>query len=467
MAVETDAESPGEWDSSELTEFVHGVTYDRCPPDAIETARLSIVDTIGVSLAGVGEPSVEKAAAYADATSAVGDASVPGREGDYAPEFAGLLSGVQGHALDFDDVTYTYPIHPSVTIVPTLFAVGETVGATGEELLAAYVAAFEFEIRVPGGIGIEMLEADLHPTAVAGVFGSVVAAGKLRGLSHEELRHAIGIVASLSSGSSANFGTMTKPLHAGVANRNGILAADLAARGFTANPDVLDEPTGPWPGTFEDYDLQEACADLDETWYAAEGIGIKRYPSCGITHAAIDATSRIREAVDDEVVVPDEVESIRVQSTPAATDQLRYVVPEEPLHGKFSMYYTVATALLDGTVELNHFTEDAIERPEVHDLMDRIDFEVDDDLAAGSYIGGSLPSRVTVTTTGGRVERELVEQPSGTPENPLSEDEVEEKFASCASRALPEDSVETVYEQLVSLADCGDVRDITANLHPS
>lgn len=443
--------------TAELVDFVLGLDFETCPDAAIETAEQSILDTIGVVLGGVDSSCSQIGVAYVDDVAADGPSHVPGRGGTYPPEFAAFLTGVQGHALDFDDVTYTFPIHPSVTIVPTLLALGEATGSNGRDLIATYVAAFEFEIRVAGGVGSDLLAGRLHPTAVVGVFGSLAAAARLLDLDRDEFRRAIGIVASLYGGSTANFGTMTKPLHAGRANENGIRAAKLAKRGFTGNGAVLEGPTGPWPACFDGYHIGEWADDLGERWYASDGIGIKRYPSCGCTHAAIDAASTIADDLGG--VTPDDVEAIEVRSVPAAVEQLRYDVPRTPLEGKFSMHYCVASALTDGTVTLSHFTEEAVDRPEISQLSHLVDFEVDEDLGDGSYVGGSMPSRVTVTTAD-EERTATVTEPSGTPGNPIPRTELDRKFRACAERALTEEQTEEALRRLDGLRDCEDASEI-------
>jgi 2-methylcitrate dehydratase PrpD len=457
----TDEQTAVESAGDDLVSFVYDLEFEDPSREAIEMAKKCFLDTVGVAIAGSQEPAAHIATDYLDAVGADGDSSTLAGESTFAPQHAALLNGVQGHALDYDDVCYYgYGFHPSVTIVPTLLAAGEEVGASGEELLTAHVAAFEFEMRITGGIGGLLQKHGYHTTPSVGTFGSTVAAGRLLGLERDELRHAIGIAGSLYSGLTANFGTMTKPLHAGLANQHGLQAAMLAERGFTANDDLLELPTGPWIDLFDGFDLEAATDDLGERWYTGDGIGIKIYPACGCTHGGIDAA----RALHDRGVDTADIESIRVYSKESARDMLRYDDPDTGLEGKFSMQYTVAAALTDGMVTLDHVTAEAVARPELQALVDVTEFDTDPDLETDGYMDGGFPGRVIVTTTDGETHEETVLTPTGTPEVPTSDEELERKFDSCVGRVLGDDRAEAAFDRLQGLETVADINDVTATL---
>lgn len=457
----TTSEQRAHGDSSgeKLLSFVYDVDPDDPPNEAMEMARKCLVDTVGVAIAGSEEPATRIVDEYVDVVGADGEATVLGRDATRSHIHAALSNGVQGHALDFDDVCYYgFGLHPSVTIVPTLLAAGETAGSSGEELLSAFVATFEFEIRVAGGAGGALQKHGYHPTAVVGTFGSTVAAGRLLGLDREQFGHAVGIASSLYSGLTANFGTMVKPLHAGLANQNGMQAALLAERGFTANDAVLEESTGPWPDLFEEFDLSATTDDLGERWYTADGIGIKIYPACGCTHGSIDAARAVHDQLEDG----DTVESVRVYSTEAARDMLRYDSPETGLEGKFSMQYCVAAALRDDMVTLDHFTDESVAREDLRSLVDVVEFRVEPELASGGYIDGGFPGRVVVTTDTDRTLEETVRTPTGTPEVPTSDAQLKRKFLDCAARGVEDERASDAYDALSEIRDVSDVTEVTA-----
>lgn len=448
--------------TAELLEFVRGLEYRDCPTAAIRMAKKCIADTVGVTMAGVNEPPAEIVRDYVSALAADGEATVIGQESTFPPEYAALVNGVQGHAIDYDDVTYyTFSLHPSVTLVPTLLSVGEETHATGEELVAAFVAGFESEIRMPGGVGGQLMENGYHPTPVVGTFGSTVVAAKLFGLSDEHTRHAIGIAASLYSGLTENFGTMTKPLHAGLPNLNGIRAVNLAKRGFTANDRIMENPSGPWLYPYEEYNLAEWTADLGDTWYTAQGIGIKIYPTCGCTHGGIDAARDIHEGIDDGATI----ESITTYSTPAGHDQLKYHDPQTPLEAKFCMEYCVAAGLIDGNVNLAHFTEESVQRADIQQLVDRSDHRQDESLAADGYVSGGFPARVEVALTDGQTITREVLQPTGTADVEVTDDELETKFRNCVRKGGGEEAMaDELFDSLMDIEAVEDINSLTGQM---
>lgn len=446
--------------SQELFSFAHGLEFEDCPPAAIEMARNCIIDTVGVMLAGVPEDAARIVREHVDSFAPQGQATAIGHRQGFSLQHAALINGVQGHALDYDDVSYyTFGFHPSVTIVPTLLAAAEHTGTTGKELLTTFVAAFELEIRIPGGIGGRLQKYGYHTTPVVGSFGSATAASRILGLSLEEFRHAAAISASLYCGISANNGTMVKPLHAGLANRNGLQSALLAQRGFRANDRLFDDQTGPWHGFLEDYNLAEWTQDIGSHWYAEEGIPIKVYPSCGCTHCAIDAARSIREQLPGEPD-PDQIRSIEVYSTPAAWETLRYHDPTTPLEGKFSMEYCVATALSEGNVSRDHFTADAVGRERTKEFKERTTFHADEDMAEGGFVGSGFPARIVVTTSDGVTYEETMASPTGSPDKPISDATLKEKFVECSNQVLTEDEISTVYERLLNIETMDDVGSI-------
>lgn len=200
-----------------------GVQY--CPPESIETAKQSIIDPVGVTIAEVGEPSPETVTDYVAGIATDGDATAISQHSTYPPQYAALIKSIQDHTIDYDNVCYyTFALHPSVTLVPTLPAVGEKVDTSGTILISAFVAEFESEIRITGGVGGALQDDGDHLTTIIGTFGTAMTAAKLLNLPRDQTRHALGTAASLYSGVAENYGTMTKPLHAEMANQNGIRA---------------------------------------------------------------------------------------------------------------------------------------------------------------------------------------------------------------------------------------------------
>ena len=272
------------------------VTYDTLPDKAIYWAKLGILDTVGVALAGSAEFAVSILARSIGASA--GSSLVFGVRRRVAALDAALINGTAAHVLDFDDCNNTFGGHPSAVMVPALLALADEFNFSGRQCIAAYVAGFEMECKIALGDNYYQYARGWHPTATMGIFGVATACAHLMGLDAAQMATALAIAGSMASGVKANFGTMTKPLHVGHCARNGMLAALLAREGFTANSAVFEHQQGYFaafngPGN---YDLS-IIVDL---WgkpfdIVLPGIAFKQYPCCGSTHPAIDALGVVVE----------------------------------------------------------------------------------------------------------------------------------------------------------------------------
>src|SRR5262245_42478788 len=225
----------------ELAKRIHAFSYQGLPQAAVESAKIGILDTVGVTLAGSLEPCARIARRV---SAAPGPALLFGTTQRLSVTDATLVNGVAAHALDFDDCNNTLGGHPSVPILPGLFALADAMPVRGRDLIAAYVAGFETETRIARAVNLHHYDKGWHPTATLGVFGAAAAVSLLLALTEEQTATALAIAASLSSGLKANFGTMTKPLHIGRCAQNGVLAAMLAREGMTASHDAFEHTQG-------------------------------------------------------------------------------------------------------------------------------------------------------------------------------------------------------------------------------
>jgi 2-methylcitrate dehydratase PrpD len=275
--------------ANELARRVSVFRYDGLPAAAVEWAKTGILDTVGVTLAGSLEPCARIALRVCTGT---GPALVFGSAQRLSVADAALVNGTASHALDFDDCSNTLGGHPSVPILPGLFALADATAVNGRDFIAAYVAGFETETRIARAVNFHHYDKGWHPTATLGVFGATAAASRLLELTEDQIATALAIAASFSSGLKANFGTMTKPLHVGHCARNGVMAAMLAREGMTAGHDAFEHRQGFFnvfngSGNYDaDAVLRDWAAPLD---IVTPGIAIKSYPCCGSTHPAIDA----------------------------------------------------------------------------------------------------------------------------------------------------------------------------------
>ena len=420
----------------QLSAYIVSLSYREIPADVVETITRAFVDTVGVTIAGsmdgTGPIASDRVGPDPDSATA---ADLLGVSSALPPESIALQVGTASHALDYDDLSWAMDGHPSVTLVPPLLALLGEGSIDGRDLITAYAAGFEVETAIAAPISPDHYEAGWHATATFGTFGATAAAASLLGLNGQQTTHALGAAASMVSGLKRNFGTMTKPLHAGLAARSGVTAARSALEGLTADPSAISGPGGFWdlyggstPGEFS----------IGESWELQKtGIHVKAYPSCYFTHTAIAATLELTADLD-----PAAIERISVKASRGAADALQHPAPETGLEGKFSMPHAVATAAVRDRVTIDSFSQTAIEDPEIQSVRERVEFETDQTLPYDSHA-----AVVSVET-------------AGTHEDPLTDAELKTKFDECTVPVLGReeaDRLHALFESLPSQRDIGAV----------
>jgi 2-methylcitrate dehydratase PrpD len=442
-----------------LAGFVSGLRYEGIPAGALEIAKTAIMDSLGVSLAGGTEESARLMGRLAVEEHAKQESTVYGQRFKSSALQAALVNGTASHAHDFDH-SFVRGGQPTSPVIPAIFALGEALGSSGQQILEAYVAGVEVVARlifaVPGGSG-----AGWHANGTLGVFGASAGCAKLLGLKAAEIEMALGIAASMGSGLTANFGTMTKPLHVGLASRNGVLSARLAQSGFTANSQVLEAKNG-----FFDSHYQTGKPDLrvfDDLAkkYALEqyGVRFKPYPCGGLTHTAIYTAIRLRERHQISAASVDHIDV----AVPADTaEPLVYRVPKTGLEGKFSMPYLIARAVIDGNIGLDAFTDDAVRNESVRQLLERVDMTVDSRLQAGS--DGSRPASVSIRLKNGQTHVATEQFPKGSLQLPMTHDELVAKFRTCARGVINDASCDRALRYIGTLEMMRSVRPLATLL---
>ncbi|MEE9317553.1 MAG: MmgE/PrpD family protein [Rhodospirillales bacterium] len=447
--------------AKELARRIGAFRFDDLPEDAVAWAKTAILDTMGVTLAGAGEDCVRILENVQGIGAAPGPCLVFGGATRTGPLDAVLINGTASHALDFDDLGETIGGHPSVPLVPAIIALGEMTGASGSDAVTAYVAGFEVESGMGRAANFHHYQKGWHPTVTLGVFGTVAAASRLLELTEEQTETALGLAVSLASGVKANFGTMTKPLHVGHCARNGLMAALLARDGFTANGGAFEHPQGFFevfngPGNFDADRIFENWADpLD---IIDPGLGLKPFPCCGCTHAAINCMLRL---VRDEGLKPEDAAKIEILSHPRCLPHTDNPDPQNGLEGKFSVHYVTARALTDGRVGFDHFEGRAFADDGVRALMALMTTGEHPDMPADSkeQFGGEV---IVTTRDGRRLSHRIDHQIGRGPANPMSGDELWEKFRDCAGRALPEERIGPLFEMLGRFETLASLAELTA-----
>ena len=346
-------------------------------------------------------------------------------------------------------------------MVPAALAAGELEGSTGCDVLDAYVVGFEIEARLGRLMNPRHYQRGWHCTATLGTIGATAAVSRLLRLDANTASQALAIAASEASGLKENFGTMVKPLHAGLAARNGIHAGLLAKGGMTASALALDGPQGflhAMDG--EQVALGDAVADLGQRWEVLEtGITVKLYPSCAGTHPSLDAILELRRR---EQFGADDVERIEIEVDSITPTILIYERPTSGLEGKFSMPFCVAAAVAFGRVDLETFDAPTLSNTLVTGLMGRVVMRVDPSLDG---IGEPLTqARASVRLKDGRAFTQPANGARGYPAQPATDAELQAKFLACARRTLPEESCAAALEMLRGIEQINDVRRLTAAL---
>ncbi len=444
----------------EIAKRVQALRYEDLPREAIHWAKVGILDYAGVTLAGSREDAarlVERALAPG-----AGPSVVFGSDRRIGPLDAAEINGAAAHALDFDDCNNTFGGHPSVPLLPALFALADEVGASGRDFLTAYVTGFEVETKIALGVHFHHYTKGWHPTATLGVFGAAAACAKLMGLDEERAPTALAIAASFASGIKANFGTMVKPLHVGHCTRNGLFAAQLAREGYTANASSVFEHKHGFFEVFNgagNYDASKILpAWANPLDIVKPGIAIKQYPCCGSTHPALDA---MLELVRRHALKPGQVARIDSWTHPRRLEHTNRPDPNSALDAKFSVQYCLARALTDGAIKIEHFEGDAYRDPGVRRVLPRVHAAAytTAQFLADNHFG----AEVKVTMIDGKVYAMKVDEPRGrTSANPLSPEQLKEKFENCSARVLPQDAVPKLYAAIEGFEHLKDVREVTA-----
>ena len=442
-----------------IAERIAAIDFGDLPAEAVHWAKLAILDTVGVTLAGAGEDCAQILGRVLGSGAGTGNCLIFGSDRRAAPLDAALINGTAAHALDFDDVSNSLGGHPSAPILPALFALGEVIDCTGRDFIAAYVAGFETETRIGRGVNLHHYEKGWHPTATLGVFGATAACARLMRLDRAKTAQALAVAASLASGIKANFGTMTKPLHVGHTARSGLFAAQLAREGFTANPAALEHKQGflpvfNGPGTF---DADAILADWGRPYdIIRPGLGIKQHPCCGSTHPAVDAALALRAEHD---IAPDTIARIDSWTHPRRLAHTDRPDPRSGLDAKFSVQYCVARALIDGRIVLEQFEGEAFRDKATRALMRRIHAAPHPETTEGG--GEPLGAEVRITfDDGGAITKRVGSALGRGPDNPLAPAALYAKFANCAGRALPSDKIEAVQRALLQLDEAASLRNV-------
>jgi 2-methylcitrate dehydratase PrpD len=452
--------------SGRLARFVAELDWEDLPGEVVSAAKRHLLDIVGVGIVGSRQEMARRAlAGLRTMQGSAGPVRVWGTGETLATGHAALANGVSAHVLDYDD-THTQSItHGSAVLGPAVLALGEEVGATGRELITAFVAGWEVTARVGLAANGSFHQRGFHTTSVAGVFGATAAAAKLLKLSADETLNALGLTGSQVSGVSEYLsnGSSSKSFHAGWSAMSGIVAANLSRAGMTGPATVFEGRYG----TFKTHGVESECdpalvaADLGTRWESTR-ISIKPYPCCHFAHAFIDCVLEMRRQG---------VASADVQSLHCVVPEIELPLICEPFQqklkpdsayaAKFSLPFLLAAALVDGRVDLRTFGAENIRRADLLELAGRVSYRVAQpgETTFPRYFPGWVEARLA----GGGSLVQRLDVNRGNPDSPLEQSALEEKFKSNVEGVLDDAGAADLIAALARLDELR-VTDIAALL---
>lgn len=426
--------------TEEVAAFVRAARVSDLPAVVVANGKKSILDGLGLALSGSVATSGELVRRHlADIGADGGGATVIGSDMKVPARFAAFCNGVGIHADDYDDTqlavakdrVYGLLTHPTAPALPAALALGETTNASGADVMLAYHLGVEVECKIAEAINPRHYQTGFHATATCGTYAAASAAGRLMGLDLDAMKRALSLAGSQSAGLRENFGTMTKPFHAGRSSESGVVAAQFASYGWTAAGNILEAPRGFFSAAGGGYDHAAISGKLGAPWTFAEpGVSIKPHPSGSLTHPGM---TKMLELIRDNGIKGADVVKVRIGTNSNMPNALIHHRPRNELQAKFSMQFCMAILLIEGRAGLNEFTDEVVLRPDVKAMIEKVDFVVDARAEAAGY--HLMTTYIDVTLADGRTVSGMADFGKGSPANPMSYDEVAQKFLECAEFA--------------------------------
>ncbi|WP_114965055.1 MmgE/PrpD family protein [Alkalilacustris brevis] len=455
----------------EVGAFVRTTNLSDLPAVVVENGKKSILDGLGLALSGSVAQSGEYVRQHlADIGAGNGNgATVIGSDKIVPARFAAFANGVGIHADDYDDTqlavgkdrVYGLLTHPTAPALPSALAMGEVLGSSGADVMLAYHLGVEVECKIAEAINPRHYQTGFHATATCGTYASASAAGRLMGLDEDAMLRALSIAGSQSAGLRENFGTMTKPFHAGRSSESGIVAAQFASYGWTAAPTILEAPRGFFSAAGGGYDHDSIHGKLGNPWtFDSPGVSIKPHPSGSLTHPGM--TEMLRLIRENDIKAAD-VKHVRVGTNSNMPNALIHHRPTNELQAKFSMEFCMAILLIEGRAGLNEFTDEVVMRPDVQEFIKKVDFVIDERAESAGY--HLMTTYIDITLNDGKVISGKADFGRGSPAIPMSYDEVAEKFHECAEFAgWDKAKADEVVARVAEFDKLSDVRGLMALL---
>jgi 2-methylcitrate dehydratase PrpD len=454
--------------TEKIARFIEDSGYEDIPHASVKKAKRTALDCLGAALAGVSEPVSQTITGYVTKLGGPPQASVFGAGLKVSVVDAALANGSIAHALDYDDCGVKIG-HPSVLVLPAVLSLGEHVGASGQEILTAYILGLEIEGKLALHADFKLMQARLNHQTWYGSIGAAGACAKLLRLDVVKTRMALGIAGNFACGLSANHGSMAGAMSAGNACRNGVIAALMAQEGITANPDIIEAKNGFYdtlvgPGH---YDAERMAESLGKPFYIeSPGIGLKKYPSCYHTHRALDGVFQL---LGEHRLSNQDIAEVDVGTSERAMRVLAFSEPATPYQAKYSMPHCIAAAVVDHQVTLDTFTDRKFEDRGIIEARKKVHLSFPDvpiwpglaDVGPDTEFVGNP---VTIRTTDGRSYSARVDIPRGDPALPLTDDELLTKYRDCGRSQLRPDDIKRSVDLVLGLERVADIGTLMATL---
>lgn len=453
-----------------VAQFICNTELEDLPEDVIAIGKKSILDGLGLAISGAATHCGGLVRRHlAELNLGPGHATIIGTELKTAARFAAFANGVSMHADDYDDTqlavapdrVYGLLTHPTAPALPAALAIAELKNATGAQAMLAYHLAVEVECKIAEAINPRHYQDGFHATATCGTFAAAAASAKLLGLSVETTAQALAIAGSQSAGLRENFGTMTKPFHAGRASESGVAAAQFAASGWTATDRILEAPRGFFHAAGGGYDKHAIAGKLGNPWtFSSPGVSIKPHPCGSLTHPGMTEMLRLIRAYN---IRPESVRHVRVGTNSNMPNALIHHRPANELQAKFSMEFCMAVLLIEGRAGLAEFTDDIVNRHDIKAMIEKIDFVVDQSAEAAGF--DKMTTIIDITLSDGRSISGRADFGKGSPANPMTYGDVADKFRENAAHAnFPEPQAVAVIKMVENLETLPSIKPLTMAL---
>jgi len=447
--------------TTDVAQWIIRTEFDTLPAIVIEKAKKSILDTMGVAIAGANTDVGDIILGYIEALGGNPQSQIWGTSLRTSTQLAALTNSTLGHALDFDDTSHSYIGHASVSVLPAVVAAGELVNASGAEVVLAFVIGTEVACKLGAMVTPQLYADGWHSTSVMGAFGAAAGVAKILGLTETQASHALGIVTAQSSGIKGNFGTSAKSYQVGRSAENGVAAALLAQRGLGSDAGIFEKEFG-FLHTFKlKRDSMPGSLgnpfDIDQP-----GFYLKEFPTCSSTHPALNAVITL---IHEHGIDPLKLKSVNCASTPLVVDSLSYSNPQDIDQARFSLQFCLARTLLNrGALTPSDFCPENLNDPATRRLMDKIHLRRSDTLAKKGYAPSDGPEAaiVEISMKDGRQCQIQLAFPDWRPDNMPSWETLAAKFRDCGSRLMEPRRMDQFAERIRNLEKVQEIREIIA-----